>query len=505
MTSDLILSIDAGTTGVTALVVDASAQVVASGYREFEQHFPAGDRVEHDLGEVWSATIAATSEALESIDRAAVVALGITNQRETWCLWDRETMGSPRKAIVWQDRRTAPLCDRLRSEGHEALIADRTGLRLDPYFSGTKALWIAENEPQHWAHVTNGRVAMGTVDSYLIARMTRGLEHVTDATNASRTLLFDIHTGAWSADLCSIFDVPESALPTVVSSYGQVAVTDPAVFCGLEVPIAGIAGDQQAALAGQAGFSEGTAKCTYGTGSFLLVHTGSTPKPSSNGLLTTVALKHPDGRLDYALEGAIFVTGSAVQWLRDGLQIIDNAPEVEDLARSVPDSAGVVFVPALTGLGAPDWDPRARGLIVGITRGTTRAHIARATLEAIAYEVRDVVDLMSAEGGVELERLAIDGGAAANDLLCQMQADQLRIPVDRSAELQTTGIGAAFLAGLGVGMWKDIAELQHTRTSSGVFEPNDFSAVSAVSAANDYGYQRWRRAVERSKGWAESD
>jgi glycerol kinase len=475
VTSDLILSIDAGTTGVTALVVDASAQVVASGYREFEQHFPAGDRVEHDLGEVWAATIAATSEALESIDRAAVVAVGITNQRETWCLWDRETMGSPRKAIVWQDRRTAPLCDRLRGEGHEALIADRTGLRLDPYFSGTKALWIAENEPQHWAHVTNGRVAMGTVDSYLIARMTRGLEHVTDATNASRTLLFDIHTGAWSADLCSLFDVPESALPTVVPSYGQVAVTDPAVFCGLEVPIAGIAGDQQAALAGQTGFSEGAAKCTYGTGSFLLVHTGSTPKPSSNGLLTTVALKHPDGRLDYALEGAIFVTGSAVQWLRDGLQIIDNAPEVEDLARSVPDSAGVVFVPALTGLGAPDWDPRARGLIVGITRGTTRAHIARATL---------------------------DGGAAANDLLCQMQADQLRIPVDRSAELQTTGIGAAFLAGLGVGMWKDIAELQHTRTSSGVFEPHDFSAVSA---ANDDGYQRWRRAVERSKGWAESD
>jgi len=325
---------------------------------------------------------------------------------------------------------------------------------------------------------------------------------VTDATNASRTLLFDIHTGAWSADLCSIFDVPESALPSVVPSYGQVAVTDPAVFCGLEVPIAGIAGDQQAALAGQAGFNEGAAKCTYGTGSFLLVHTGSTPKPSSNGLLTTVALKHPDGRLDYALEGAIFVTGSAVQWLRDGLQIIDNAPEVEDLARSVPDSAGVVFVPALTGLGAPDWDPRARGLIVGITRGTTRAHIARATLEAIAYEVRDVVDLMSEEGGVELERLAIDGGAAANDLLCQMQADQLRIPVDRSAELQTTGIGAAFLAGLGVGMWKDIAELQHTRTSSGVFEPH---VVSDVRDVTDDGYQRWRRAVERSKGWAGSD
>ncbi|MDC3376381.1 glycerol kinase [Candidatus Nanopelagicales bacterium] len=493
----LILSIDAGTTGVTALLVDDSAQVVASGYREFTQHFPADDQVEHELGDIWAATVAATEEALAQVDRERVVALGITNQRETWCLWDRETMGSPRRAIVWQDRRTAGICDDLRELGHEPIIAEKTGLRLDPYFSGTKAMWIRVNEPHHWAHVMEGRVAMGTVDSYLIARMTRGLEHITDATNASRTLLFDIHEGAWSPQLCEIFGVPIESLPTVVPSYGPVATTDPAVFCGLEVPISGIAGDQQAALAGQAGFSAGAAKCTYGTGSFLLVHTGETPTLSSNGLLTTVALQHPDGRLDYALEGAIFVTGSAVQWLRDGLRIIDSAPAIEDLARSVPDSGGVVFVPALTGLGAPDWDPHARGLIIGITRGTTDAHIARATVDAIAFEVRDVVTLMADEGGVHLTSLAIDGGAAANDLLCQIQADQLQMPVDRSAQLQTTGLGAAFLAGLGVGVWASVDELRDTRQSSGIFEPETTAEIDI-----DDSYARWRRAVERSKGWS---
>ena len=499
VSGDLILAIDAGTTGVTALVVDESTDVVATGYREFGQHFPANDQVEHDLGEIWSATLAATEEALASVDRASIVAIGITNQRETWCLWDRETMGSPRRAIVWQDRRTAPLCDRLRAAGHEDFITERTGLRLDPYFSATKAMWIRENEPQHWAHVLDGRVAMGTVDSYVIARMTRGLEHITDATNASRTLLYDIHHGTWSSELCEIFGVPMDSLPEVVSSYGKVAVTDPEVFCGLEVPISGIAGDQQAALAGQAGFAAGAAKCTYGTGSFLLVHTGTSARPSTNGLLTTVALQHPDGTLDYALEGAIFVTGSAVQWLRDGLHIIDDAPAVEALAKTVSDSGGVVFVPALTGLGAPDWDPRARGLIIGISRGTTDAHIARATLEAISFEVRDVVDLMADEGGVHLDRLAIDGGAAANDLLCQMQADQLGIPVDRSAQLQTTGLGAAFLAGLGVGIWQNAQELSSTRQSSGIFDPQ------CPRENADVDYARWRRAVDRSKGWVETN
>ena len=488
----LILAIDAGTTGITALVVDHRASVIAVGYREFTQHFPADGRVEHDLTEMWSATLAACEEALANVDRSAIAAVGITNQRETWCMWDRETLGAARRAIVWQDRRTAGLCQSLREAGHEQLIAERTGLRLDPYFSATKAMWVRGHEPHLWAQVEQGRVAMGTVDSYLIARMTRGLEHITDATNASRTLLYDIHTGAWSPTLCELFGIPMESLPTVVPSYGRLALTDPTVFCGLEVPIAGLAGDQQAALAGQAGFDVGAAKCTYGTGSFLLVHTGEKAVSSRQGLLTTVALQHPDGRLEYALEGAIFVTGSAVQWLRDGLAIIDSAPEVEALARSVPDSAGVVFVPALTGLGAPDWDPDARGLIIGITRGTTKAHVARATLEAIAYEVRDVVQLMVAEGGVDLHSLAIDGGAAANDLLCQIQADQLQLPVDRSAELQTTGLGAAFLAGLGMGIWSSTEDLRHTRRSSGVFEPRH---------RDDDAYARWRKAVERSKNW----
>lgn len=490
----LILALDAGTTGVTALVVDHQAKVTATGYREFTQHFPGDGMVEHDLGEIWSATLAATEEALSKVDRHAIAAVGITNQRETWCLWDRETLGAARRAIVWQDRRTAGICDALREAGHESLVAERTGLRLDPYFSATKAMWIKDNEPHLWAQVEQGRVAMGTVDSFLVSRMTRGLEHVTDATNASRTLLFDIHTGAWSPTLCELFGVPVQALPTVVPSYGHIAMTDPSVFCGLEVPIAGIAGDQQAALAGQAGFEVGAAKCTYGTGSFLLVHTGRKAVASRQGLLTTVALQHPDGRMEYALEGAIFVTGSAVQWLRDGLGVIETAPEVESLARSVPDSAGLVFVPALTGLGAPDWDPSARGTIIGITRGTTKAHLARATLEAIAYEVRDVVQLMITEGEVDLPSLAIDGGAAANDLLCQIQADQLQLPVDRSAELQTTGLGAAFLAGLGVGFWSSTEDLRHTRRSSGVFSPQQRS---------DDDYTRWRRAVERSKNWVD--
>jgi glycerol kinase len=385
------------------------------------------------------------------------------------------------------------MCDALAREGHGSAIAELTGLRLDPYFSATKIAWVRENDPHTWAHVVDGGVAIGTVDSYLVARMTRGLHHVTDATNASRTLLYDIREGSWSAELCELFGVPMAALPQIVPSYGPIGRTDPTAFLGLDVPITGIAGDQQAALVGQAGFVKGAAKCTYGTGSFLLVHTGHEMARSANGLLTTVALAHPDGTRDFALEGAVFVTGAAVQWLRDGLGIIGSAAEIEDLAASVPDSGGVVFVPALTGLGAPDWDPTARGMIIGLTRGTTAAHIARATLEAIANEVRDVVELMSTDGRVPLTCLGIDGGAAANDLLCQLQADTLRLPVDRSAELQTTGLGAAFLAGLGVGMWSSFDELATTRHSSGLFEPRPIDPRS---------HERWRAAVWRAKGWA---
>lgn len=493
-----VLAIDAGTTGVTALVVGEEGSVIASGYREFEQHFPGDGWVEHDLNDIWSATLGAARIALAGLsdtgsNTADIAALGIANQRETVCFWDRETLGAARRAIVWQDRRTATMCEEWREAGHEPRVAALTGLRLDPYFSGTKIAWVREHDPVTWANVESGRVAIGTVDSYLIARMTRGLFHVTDASNASRTLLYDLHTGAWSAELCELFGVPVEALPEIVPSYGIIARTDPASFLGIDVPISGIAGDQQAALVGQAGTTKGSAKCTYGTGSFLLVHTGSEPVTSGNGLLTTVALQHPTGARDFALEGAVFVTGAAVQWLRDGLGVITTAPEVEVLASSVPDSGGIVFVPALTGLGAPDWDPLARGLIIGITRGTNAAHIARATLEAIAYQVADLVTLMSDEGGLTLPRLAVDGGAAGNDLLCQMQADVLAVPVDRSEQLQTTGLGAALLAGVGVGIWPSLEAISGIRRSSGVFTP-----------ASDHSMDRqsWRTAVSLSRGWA---
>lgn len=489
-----VLAIDAGTTGVTALIVDDQAQVIARGYQEFAQHFPADGWVEHELGDIWSATLAAVRQARAAAgDGHELVAVGITNQRETVCFWDRETLGATRRAIVWQDRRTADLCADMRAAGHEPTIQQSTGLRLDPYFTATKIAWVREHDQQTWAQVDLGRTAIGTVDSYLIARMTRGLHHVTDATNASRTLLYDLHTGHWSADLAALFGVPLSALPSIVPSYGVVGYTEPSAFGGLRLPIAGIAGDQQAALVGQAGFEPGDAKCTYGTGSFLLVHTGQTPLASSNGLLSTVALGHPDGRRDFALEGAVFVTGAAVQWLRDGLGLISSAAEIEDLAQSVPDSAGVVFVPALTGLGAPDWDPHARGMIIGITRGTSAGHLARATLEAIAFEVADVVRLMASEGHVTLRELRVDGGAAVNDLLCQLQSDILGIPVDRSAELQTTGLGAAMLAGLGIGVWSDFSQLRQARHSSGDFRPRP---------VNPQAHQRWRRAVDRARGWA---
>jgi glycerol kinase len=494
-----VLAVDAGTTGVTALLVTHDGRVAARGYQEFPQHFPADGWVEHAPEEIWSATLAAVTEALEDGDARGVdrpTAVGITNQRETVVLWDRETLGAARRAIVWQDRRSASVCDELRAAGHEPRVAELTGLRLDPYFSATKLSWLERNEPHTWAGVASGRTAVGTVDSYLIARMTRGLHHVTDASNASRTLLFDLDAGDWSDELCELFGVPKAALPEVVPSYGVVGRTDPATFLGLDLPIAGIAGDQQAAMFGQTCFAPGASKCTYGTGSFILVNTGSERVHSHRGLLTTVAWGHPDGRLEYALEGSIFVTGAAVQWLRDGLQLVGSAKESEPIARTVPDSGGVVFVPALTGLGAPDWDPTARGLIVGITRGTTRAHVVRATLEAIAFEVRDVVDLMTDEARVHLPELAVDGGAAANDLLCQLQADQLGVPVVRPEVLETTGLGAAFLAGLGTGVWSSTDELAATWREDRRFEPGP---------RDDVAHRRWRAAVERAKGWAAAE
>jgi glycerol kinase len=500
--SDRVLAIDAGTTGLTALLVSHEGLITAKGYQEFPQHFPHESWVEHDLGEMWKATLEATKMALaahnsEHGSAPRIVAVGITNQRETACFWDRETLGSPRRAIVWQDRRSADICQRLINTGVEARIREITGLRLDPYFTATKLMWVKENDPHTWAQVISGRVAIGNVDSYLIARMTRGLEHVTDHTNASRTLLYDLHSGTWSPHLCELFEVPEDSLPTIVSSYGNIAHTDPDVFLGIDAPISGIAGDQQAALVGHAGFTAGDAKCSYGTGSFLLLHTGEKIIHSSHGLLTTVALAHPDSsgntRRDFALEGSVFVTGAAVQWLRDGLGIINNSSDIEELAKSVPDSGGVIFVPALTGLGAPDWDPHARGLIIGINRGTTAAHIARATLEGIALEVRDVVDLMTRETGRALPYLAIDGGASLNDLLCQLQADIASLLIKRSEQVEITGLGAAFLAGLGVGFWSDTEDISRLARTSGEFSPK---------VDREELHIQWRDALSRSLNWA---
>ncbi len=461
--------------------MDADGNALGSG------HGGARDR---------TATLSACRQALDAAPEPPT-AVGVTNQRETAVLWDRETLRAPRTAIVWQDRRTTAVCDRLREEGHEPRVTELTGLRLDPYFTGTKLCWLAEHDEPAWAGVREGRTRVGTVDAYVLARLTGGARQVTDPSNASRTLLYDLGAADWSDELCELLGVPRAALPDLVPSCGPVGDTDPAAFLGLRLPVAGIAGDQQAALFGQACFAEGQSKCTYGTGSFVLVNTGGSIVRSGAGLLTTVAWdlgEHGSGPT-YALEGAIFVTGAAVQWLRDGLGLIGAAAEIEGLAGSVPDSGGVVFVPALTGLGAPDWDPYARGAVLGLTRGSTRAHLARATLEAIAFEVRDVVDVMTVEAGVAVPELSADGGAAANSLLCQLQADQLGVPVRRPTVTETTGLGAAFLAGLGTGVWSSTAELAATWQLDRRFEP-------AAGAREDGRHTRWRRGVERARGWA---
>jgi glycerol kinase len=504
-----VLAIDAGTTGVTALIVAANGSVTGRGYSEFSQYFPEPGWVEQAPGGIWEATLTACQDALAAHrDADPISCVGITNQRETAVVWNRRTLDAPHRAIVWQDRRTARICAELRDAGHEDLVAELTGLRLDPYFTATKLTWLSEHAAQVWSGVLAGSVAIGTVDSYLIARLTGGRHHVTDASNASRTLLFDINSGRWSERLCNLFGVPISALPEVVPSTGVIASTDPDAFLGLSLPIAGVAGDQQAALFGQACYDPGASKCTYGTGSFLLANTGQRIVRSGAGLLTTVAWMDSGGALTYALEGAIFVTGAAIQWLRDGLGIIHSASDSEELARSVDDSGGVVFVPALTGLGAPDWDPDARGAIFGLTRGVNRGHLVRATLEAIAFEVRDVVDVMIVEalagsggdaqtsgadvasGGVPLR---VDGGAAANDLLMQIQADQLQVPVERPVVAETTGLGAAFLAGLATGVWSSTAELAATWQLDRRFDPGK---------RDDSAHRRWREAVRRSLHWA---
>ena len=471
------------------MAVGLDGGVRGKGYTEITQHYPRPGWVEHDPNEIWSAVQASAHQALEGAGArpADVAAIGITNQRETLVLWDRETLEPITPAIVWQDRRTAGECTRLREAGHEERVREITGLVLDPYFTATKLGWALK-------HVDGARdAAAGTVDSWLIAKLSGGRDHVTDASNASRTLLFDIGRGVWSEEMAELFGVSLDNLPRVVDSSGPVAASS----AGIEAPITGVAGDQQAALFGQACTAEGMAKNTYGTGSFVLVQTGSRRVSSSSGMLTTVAWRRSE-KLSYALEGAIFVTGAALQWLRDGLGIIGAASEAGPLAASVPDTGGVFLVPAFVGLGAPHWDPYARGTIVGLTRGTSRAHIVRAAVEAMAFQTRDVVEAMERDTGYRLKELRVDGGAAVMDVLCQLQADLLGIPVRRPRQTETTSLGAAFLAGLGAGLWTD-ADLGGLWKLDREFEP----VMSRDQA--DSMQRGWRRALERSRAWALPD
>jgi glycerol kinase len=440
------------------------------------------------------AEAAAAALAHAGIDGRDVAAIGITNQRETTLVWDRHTGTPIHRAIVWQCRRTAAVCDRLRDDGLEPTVRERTGLVLDAYFSGTKIAWLLDHVPGARARAARGELAFGTVDAWLVWKLTRGRVHVTDVTNASRTLCLNLRTLDWDDAMCAMLGVPREVLPAIVDSSGPCAETGSLGWLPAGVPIAGIAGDQQAALFGQTCFAPGAAKNTYGTGCFALLNTGERPVWSSHGLLTTVAWRR-GGRASYALEGAVFVAGAAVQWLRDGLGLIGAAPETEALARSVPDTGGVYFVPAFVGLGAPYWDQHARGTIVGLTRGTTRAHLARAALEAIAYQSRDVLDAMAADAKATLGDLRVDGGAVANDFLCQFQADVLEAAVVRPAVTETTALGAAYLAGLGCGLWRSLDAVAERHTVQRTFRP----AMDAAARAE--GYAGWRRAVERARGW----
>ncbi|MDQ3708487.1 MAG: glycerol kinase GlpK [Actinomycetota bacterium] len=490
-----ILAMDAGTTGVTALVLDERASVLARGYAEFPQHFPRPGWVEHDADEIWSAVIDACGQALRAsgTDAGRLAALGISNQRETAVVWDRARIQPVHHAIVWQDRRTARRCDELRAAGHAELIRSRTGLVIDAYFTATKLGWLLESGGLR-ERGERGELAFGTVDSWLVAKLTAGRVHATDPANASRTMLFDIHAGEWSDELCELLGVPAAGLPEVRPNAGDFGTTDPDVFFGAAVPICGVAGDQQAALFGQGCWEAGTSKNTYGTGSFVLLNTGSRAVASQR-LLTTVAWDLGKG-LVYALEGSIFATGSAVQWLRDGLGIIGSAAEAGPLAAEVNDTGDVFLVPAFTGLGAPHWDPYARGTLVGITLGTTAAHLARAVVEAMAYQTRDVLEVMQVDSGLGLEALRVDGGASAMDLLCQFQADLLGVPVLRPTVAETTAIGAGFLGGLGAGVWSSTEELGAVWQLERRFDP------MMEAAERDARQARWRQAVQRSLGWA---
>lgn len=487
------MAIDQGTTGTTVLILDPSLNVLGKGYCEFPQIFPHPGWVEHDLSAIWESVTTSVGRALTAahVDGSSIGAIGITNQRETTAVWDRKTSEPIHNAIVWQCRRTSSRCDTLNAAGHADLFRSRTGLVLDAYFSGTKVQWLLDNVDGARARAEAGELAFGTIDSYLVWRLTGGAVHVTDVSNASRTLLFDIHKLQWDPELCEVLDVPSSLLPGVVGNSEVYGHTTGLGVLPDGIPIAGMAGDQQAALFGQACFSTGEAKCTYGTGAFLLVNTGETPCESAHGLLTTVAWRLGD-KTTYAIEGSAFIAGAAVQWLRDGLGLLGDAAEIEALAGSVQDSGGVVFVPALAGLGAPHWRQDARGAFFGITRGTTQAHFARAVLDGIALQIADILGAMAEDLGAPLVGLRVDGGASKNNLLMQFQSDVLNIPIVRPAMVETTALGAAFLAGLAVGIWSDLDEIRATWR-----EDRRFSPTMADDDVAGY-LARWKRAVERA-------
>lgn len=488
-----ILALDQGTTSSRAIVFDAAAQVRAVAQKELTQRYPQPGWVEQDPREIWSSQVGVAAEALSraGVSPHEIAAIGIANQRETTLVWHRRTGEPICNAIVWQDRRTAPFCERLKRQGLEPLFESRTGLVIDPYFSGSKVRWILDQVPGAREAAESGQLAFGTVDSWLVWNLSGGKRHVTDASNASRTLMYNIHAGVWDDKLLGILGVPRSMLPEVVPSSGEVVLTQPDLYSA-RIPIAGIVGDQQAALFGQCCHVPGMAKNTYGTGCFLLMHTGCVPSHSKNRLLATVAWRIGE-RTEFADEGSIFIGGAIVQWLRDGLGLIRSADEVERLAVSVPDSAGVHLVPAFTGLGAPYWDPNARGVICGLTRGSTAGHLARAALESMAFQTTDVLRAMQADAGIEVAQLRVDGGAARNNLLMQFQADMLGVPVVRPRNTETTALGAAFLAGLAVGYWSDRDQLASLWSEERRFEPR----MSRERAGERYA--GWRDAVARSR------
>ena len=496
-----VLAVDQGTTGTTAVVVDPDARIVGRGYRELPQHYPRPGWVEHDPTDIWELSVAAAGAALDDagIRRSSVAAVGITNQRETVVLWERATGRPVSNAVVWQDRRTAQRCEELRAAGLDLPVRQRTGLVIDAYFSATKLEWLLDHHHGLRARAERGELCAGTVDSWLLWKMTAGGVHATDVTNASRTMLYDIGRLEWDDELLEQMRVPRTLLPEVRPSCCVLAVTDRSAFLGLEVPVGGVVGDQQAALFAQACVEPGQTKNTYGTGSFVLSHTGTDRPQHQTDMITTLAARLEGQPAQYALEGAIFSTGSAVQWLRDGLGLISSAAETEGLARSVEDTGDVWFVPALTGLGAPQWDPYARGTLLGITRGTTRAHVARAVLESIAYLTRDVVEAMEDSSGLRIAELRADGGASANAWLMQYQADVLGVPVVVPDQIESTSLGSAYLAGLAAGVWTSTAELETRRGEAHRYDP------APLADRREAAYLRWKKAVERSRGWAEPD